>query len=1044
MAESDHPTPDQPSQDPAGLLDRLGVDRRTVLKAVGGSAATAAFAPLLDFPPDAARMHPASADLSRALVPYGKASQVHFQAMRVLDMLYLDFDFYNARKVVRGGQTFVVPVSDGLPAYMVVIFQSQHLGEESVRFPVSNWPYPPLHGALSGPSWLAFELPKHAEIPLTAEGLLNWTGLKQQIAPIVQNPVGGLFPKPPDALHTALEVPWSLWLSPHVGSTWHHVTGPVTSGRRTELWHTRLGMGGLEPPKVTLPITAFWAYGFSLGAGPPPDPFFMSLNGQDRVDLLNNTLYIEPATGSFLALSALGASINVQGSWPATANSLISWIHRASVGRDSYVRVVNLGYLFPFGNQAVKIKITDREFQVDNSANVHAYLVTREYIVVTQPEIVYAGDPNEPDKGRGNPIRQVKAKTVATPPIDFDGTADPGILVGPYDPNVALWVRSDDIDVPFAFTVTDIEGRSVDITTSVIWLDKTLTDNSDINLITALYDAEGPFRNSPSFGGALFAFADTQGALVGSTAHHVDNYTLTATFVSNGLSNFYPQLNHAAVRLPGAEQLVGVGGTPLPAPSVSIHPSYLTNGFLSGVAEIYLQVTQNGPGLNFPVNLVGGMAAPNIDVTGLARDIGTVAGDLDTLLAGKFDPTSYFSSLTGDIGKLFGAISIIEIIAGVDPNGAAANAQAPQITNNFVYPNNDKSKPPTAIDTKLKWQPKVTTSLDGFFVPHNSKLLITAEIYTPISQPSQTTYSIHGELNNFDIVLFGNIAPYLGISFTSLTFDSKTGAKTSLQPTIKSVSFMGPLTFIQDLEQLLASIGGPSIDVTSAGINASYSLALPDVGVGVFSLSNLSINAGLNIPFDGSPVRVRFGLCTQDNPFLLTVWIFGGGGYFSLALGADGIEGLQVELDFGAAVSIDLGVASGGVSIMAGIYYSVQQVQVKGKTENQVQLTGFLRADGHLSVLGIITLSMEFYLALTYLDPGQAYGEATVTVSISILFFSASVSATMRKTLGGGQGQSASIPTPNAPNALASGRSIDFKAAISRAAWDTYCEAFAS
>jgi hypothetical protein len=218
----------------------------------------------------------------------------------------------------------------------------------------------------------------------------------------------------------------------------------------------------------------------------------------------------------------------------------------------------------------------------------------------------------------------------------------------------------------------------------------------------------------------------------------------------------------------------------------------------------------------------------------------------------------------------------------------------------------------------------------------------------------------------------------------------------------------------------LSSLGGPSIDVSSAGIDASYTLALPDITVGIFSLTNLSLSAGVNIPFDGSPVRVRFSLCTQDNPFLLTIYVFGGGGFFGLAIGADGIEEIQVSLEFGAAISINLGVASGGVSIMAGIYFSLQTVP-----EKQVQLTGFLRADGNLSVLGIIQISMEFYLAFTYLDPGQCYGTATISVSISVLFFSVSVSATMTKTFGGG-----SDP--------------DFADAISQGDWDTYCGAFAS
>jgi len=393
-------------------------------------------------------------------------------------------------------------------------------------------------------------------------------------------------------------------------------------------------------------------------------------------------------------------------------------------------------------------------------------------------------------------------------------------------------------------------------------------------------------------------------------------------------------------------------------------------------------------------------------------------------LAGKFDPSDFFGNLSGTAGKLLGAISIIDIIQAVDPDEQAANDQAPQISSNFVYPNNDDSQPPTAIDTKLNWAPAVQADSAGFFQPNTggmtSNLLITAEIYTPISNPAQTTYSIHGELTNFELVLFGSAASFIGITFNSFTFDSKTGAKTSVQPNIDTVTFLGPLTFIQDLSQLLSSLGGPSIDVTSAGIDASYTLALPDITVGIFSLTNLSLSAGVNIPFDGSPVRVRFSLCTQDNPFLLTIYVFGGGGFFGLAIGADGIEEIQVSLEFGAAISINLGVASGGVSIMAGIYFSLQTVP-----EKQVQLTGFLRADGNLSVLGIIQISMEFYLAFTYLDPGQCYGTATISVSISVLFFSVSVSATMTKTFGGG-----SDP--------------DFADAITQGDWDTYCGAFAS
>jgi hypothetical protein len=657
------------------------VDRRAVLKALSGTAALAVAGPAFAIPlasEDRSR-YAMLAEQTRAALPGSPAKKFSFQAVRAEDMLYLAFEFYNCKRVVRHGQTFVVPLTPTIPSLMVVIFQPQHIGEQSVKASstTKTYPFPPLHGALAGKSWLAFELPKHAAIPLTIEGLLTWAHLTPQLVPVVASPSTG-FPAAPDPVHSALEVPWGLWISPPKNGTWQHAVAPVSSGGRTELWHTRLGVHGVEPPHATPRIKAFWS------TTAPTDPFFMPLSPTDRNDIVALTCGTVagggPAKASLLALSPLGASINIQGEWnpnPGSGVSLKSWIHRASLGRDSYVRVVNLGYLFPFGNRAVKIKITDREFHADPNGDVVAFLVTRVFIVVTQPTITYTGDPNEPFNGRGNPIRQVTIKTVSTPPIDFDPSTDPGIQVGSFGPSVVLWVRSGEKDIPFACTLTDIEGRTVDITTSVIWIDGTLTDMDSIDSIATVYDTAGAARNTPAFGGAMFAFAETDGAPVGSTAHHVDTYTLTAQFAANNGPNFYPMLNNAQIRLPGAEQLVGAGApsatgaevpavsTSLPSPSVFIHDHYKTNGFPAGVTEVYLAILNNAPSLGFPVNLVGGLIPPNFDMKGLARDIGPVAGDLTELLNGMFDPTKYFSVLSGGIGKLLGAIDIADIISGV-------------------------------------------------------------------------------------------------------------------------------------------------------------------------------------------------------------------------------------------------------------------------------------------------------------------------------------------------------------------------------------------
>ena len=51
------------------------------------------------------------------------------------------------------------------------------------------------------------------------------------------------------------------------------------------------------------------------------------------------------------------------------------------------------------------------------------------------------------------------------------------------------------------------------------------------------------------------------------------------------------------------------------------------------------------------------------------------------------------------------------------------------------------------------------------------------------------------------------------------------------------------------------------------------------MAVGVLNLSNLGLGAGFTVPFIGQPVSVRFNFCTREQPFTLTVWMFGGGGF---------------------------------------------------------------------------------------------------------------------------------------------------------------------
>ena len=242
---------------------------------------------------------------------------------------------------------------------------------------------------------------------------------------------------------------------------------------------------------------------------------------------------------------------------------------------------------------------------------------------------------------------------------------------------------------------------------------------------------------------------------------------------------------------------------------------------------------------------------------------------------------------------------------------------------------------------------------------------------------------------------------------------------------------------MRDLIPLDGFSDPPFLDISPQGIDAGFSVALPTVAIGVLNLSNLSLGAGFTVPFIGQPLSVRFNFCTREQPFLLTVYMFGGGGFFGITIDPNGVQILEASLEFGASISIDLGVASGGVSVMAGIYFRMEQ--------DDASLTGYFRLAGHVDVLGLITASLELYLELRYeFESGKCVGMARLTIEISLFIFSGSVTVKCERKFAGSNGD------PNLRQMLGLNPDLSLEqelAAINSAdvqyAWRDHCEAFA-
>jgi hypothetical protein len=185
----------------------------------------------------------------------------------------------------------------------------------------------------------------------------------------------------------------------------------------------------------------------------------------------------------------------------------------------------------------------------------------------------------------------------------------------------------------------------------------------------------------------------------------------------------------------------------------------------------------------------------------------------------------------------------------------------------------------------------------------------------------------------------------------------------------------------------------PSLQVTDAGLELGYTLGVPTVAMGAFTLQNLSLSAGLSLPLGGTDsTKLALAFAERHNPCIVTYSALGDAAFLGVTVGLEGLKSLEGSIEFGGAIAINLGVASGGVALMAGVYYSHTASPSTGDS-----LAGFVRCVGELDVLGLISISAQFYLELGYKSvPDRVSGTASLTVEVEVLFFSESVTVTVR------------------------------------------------
>lgn len=673
---------------------------------------------------------------------------------------------------------------------------------------------------------------------------------------------------------------------------------------------------------------------------------------------------------------------------PGQALNLSEWVHVATQGRDHYVRIVYEGYLYPLGHRAALVKVTERKFNQVNGTPV-AYLEQRMFIVVRQPQKNYmqADETQEglPNGGRRMPLKRVRLTTLMTPDIDFPDPAPfKSTPPRPGDPQYSFWIRVGGRDFQFHAIGQDSENHPVDFTAALVFV-----PNSDASIASAVtsiqnvYRASGDRRACPVPGQSITYAARNGGS---------DNTTLTTRSLyfdtdAAAIAKFLPKLAKAAVNLTAVEQLTG---TTTPT-EIQYYENYVTGGF-DGGNEVFAELV-NKVQSTFSADKGGGIATPNLSITGVTRKLGAVAGNLAKAAANTFDPADFFADVA-DTATLFGKIKLMNLLV----TGNYANAPNIQF-----FP---QENPPSV---KLYWKPDIKDVDVGFFSfirEANSQLEIQGRIEQPIDGTGGRS-QFTGTLTHFYL----RFLEVVKLSFDAFSFRAETGKKIEVNVQLKGdnpLEFEGDLEFVNELKNIIppALFGdGPSLELTpQPAIRAGFAIGLPPVEVGVFALKDVSLGAALTLPFlDGSPL-FDFNISQREHPFNLTIAFFGGGGFFRLQLDTKAVRVVEAAFEFGASASINLGVASGGVYIMAGIYFKLERSTEPGKDHSAATLSGYFRMGGELSVLGLISISLEFNLSFTYKDPGKAYGRATLTVKVEVLFFSKSVEISVEKEFGSSSG----------------------------------------
>lgn len=908
---------------------------------------------------------------------------VEARLLRPTDLVDLTLEAFHCR-TEEDSHTSVLVADDD--AHLVIHFPPQHIGEQAWESLANGQS----EHRSAEPSRLVFAVPSGTRIPWQIDAILAALPDLELSVAAGATPRGessGSSPEPPAQLETAIEAPYRLVVSPSRGARFQHKARPVGPEGRSELWRTDLDL--TDDPAVR----GLWARDNDAPLSPAPTP--QSLTREDRMAIVKQThggdtdFADRPLEVRRLALSSLGAWLDWAGFWDGTVH-IVQYRHEAQMGRDSYVRLAYPGILFPFGHRCLLVEVTER--RIAHRDHPVAYLWQRRFIVLREPTRRYPQEQQDsPRSNRDNPFATVTIRPLVTPDLDPD----------PSDGEYPFVVQRG--NAPFHFTLETVDrgGQRHTWAAPLVFVPAGNEPGTTLTFFQNGDQASTIYATVSEVAGRAQSLAVAPPVRKGDTSVEVATITFAGTLDRDEMTS-WPSVTSINGVLPTMRHLAPTA----PTVRMTFNQIYLDEGLPDRKPT---QRTAGGPNagelilnlasmteINFSggSDRAGGFVSPNLGVKGLSRSLGAVGiGDLnpsDTaeFAAGNFNPTEFFGA--GPLPKLFGLFDLSQILKTTGLEEAPA----------FSY-----EAASGRITARLEWSPKITSwglpSVGPIFVPSEDGLHIDVVVQAAADQAPKVDVS--AELVDFRLHLIGDEdhGGLIQLSFRRLGFHAGSAGKPEVDIVFGGIKFVGPLAFVQTLRELIPFDGfsdPPYVDVSPQGVTAGFDLALPNAAVGVFSLENISLGADARVPFLGeSALTIGFRFCSKDSPFRITVLCVGGGGWLELRIAPKGLALLELGLEAAAALSVDLGVASGSVAISIGAY-----LRLEG---DKGLLTAYFRIRGEVSVLGLISVSITLELSLAYdMKRDKLHGRASLMVDVEVLFFSASVEIVVERQLPGSRG----------------------------------------